>query len=389
LIISVARARQYAASAGFTGSGLDTIVAIAQAESSLNTLAQGHNTDGSIDRGILQINSRWHAEVTDSCAYDPLCSFQQGYRISNRGTSFTPWSTYTSGAYRRYLTLSGGSKGTGNAWYNFPLTHGYITGYQGPGTDTPHYAEDIGTPLDTPFFFLESGTIQKADYQDWGGEVFLKPDKPNRPQEYVYHLDMIEVQPGEHVLAGQEIGLTGGQTSGGHHPTNPRWSTGPHAHFGEFTNYTQSPIGEIPYGPDPSPLIAEAKAANITGIGEGGASPTDTSGVPSDPKDPVAIARLFLTDFPGFAGIALALDELETFPGLIWYDDGNNILNAPGTAVRSIATTVIDNLMPLFFRGTIISIGLILVAGLLWNAASGSGLVQVAGQAGATAAVAA
>jgi len=253
--------------------------------------------------------------------------------------------------------------------------------------DTPHYAIDLGTPLDTPFFFLESGTITKADYADWGGEVFLRPDKPGRPQEYVYHLDEIDVSVGQHVGAGQLVGLTGGQTSGGHHPTNPRWSTGAHTHFGEFVNYTSSPIGTVPYGPDPSPLISEAKAEGLTGIGEGGAS-SDVS-IPNDPKNPVEIARILLTNFPGFAGVALALDELETFPGLIWYDDGGNVLNAPGAAVKSIATTIIDNLMPFFFRATLIVVGLILIAGLLWNAANSSGLISLIGNSAEAAAIAA
>src|SRR5712672_916867 len=206
MIISPAQARSYAASAGFSGSGLDTIVAIAQAESGLNTLAQGHNSDGSIDRGVLQINSRWHPEVSDGCAYDPLCSFQQGYKISSRGTNFSAWSTYTSGAYRRYLTGGASGSAASKQWYNFPKTHGYYTSYDPNIPDTPHYAVDIGTPLDTPFFFLEPGTIQKADYADWGGEVFLKPDKANRPEEYVYHLDEVDVSTGQHVGAGQIVG---------------------------------------------------------------------------------------------------------------------------------------------------------------------------------------
>lgn len=386
--LSVTQARTYASQAGFTGNGLDTIVAIAQAESGLNTLAQGRNTDGSLDRGILQINSRFHAEVSDSCAYDPGCAFQQGFRISNGGKSFTPWSTYNNGAYLRYLSSSP-SKGVGGTpWYAFQVTHGYYTQYNPNIPDTPHFAEDIGTPLDTPFFFLETGTIVKADYADWGGEVFLKPDAPGRPQEYIYHLDEIDTSVGQHVPAGQVIGLTGGQTSGGHHPTNPKWSTGPHAHFGEFTGYVNTPIGEVPTGPDPSALIGAAKAGNL-GIGAGGATPGDSTAlVPTtdDPNNVVVIARLFLTNFPGFAGVALALDELEQFPGLIWFGDGGDLLQAPGYAVRSIASTIIDNLMPLLFRGTIVAIGLILIAGLLWNAASSSGLLQVAAETAAVAA---
>ena len=76
----------YATQAGFNGQSAYIIVAIALAESGGNDQAGHVNTDGSIDRGVLQINSRWHPEVSDSCAYTPLCSFQSAYNISNKGT---------------------------------------------------------------------------------------------------------------------------------------------------------------------------------------------------------------------------------------------------------------------------------------------------------------
>ncbi|WP_220199441.1 transglycosylase SLT domain-containing protein [Ktedonospora formicarum] len=100
------QARSLAAQAGFTGHGLDVIVAIAHAESSLNPKNCNVNSDSrrTLDRGILQINNYWHSEVTDACAFDPQCAFEQGYRISSHGTHFTRvWSTYDSGAYRRYM----------------------------------------------------------------------------------------------------------------------------------------------------------------------------------------------------------------------------------------------------------------------------------------------
>lgn len=40
-------------------------------ESGLNPLARGVNPGGSVDRGIAQINSRWHPEVSDAEAYNP------------------------------------------------------------------------------------------------------------------------------------------------------------------------------------------------------------------------------------------------------------------------------------------------------------------------------
>lgn len=86
--------------AGFPPQGAITMAAIGWAESRLRPDARGVNDDGSVDRGWLQINDRWHAEVSDACAYDPACAAKEALRISNGGTSFSPWSTFNSGAYR-------------------------------------------------------------------------------------------------------------------------------------------------------------------------------------------------------------------------------------------------------------------------------------------------
>lgn len=102
---------QFAQNAGFTGDGLNTIVAISQAESALYSDAKHLVTDiptddpayGSTDRGILQLNSYWHPEIVDSCAYDPACAFQSAFKISNYGTDFSQWTTYQNGAYKQFL----------------------------------------------------------------------------------------------------------------------------------------------------------------------------------------------------------------------------------------------------------------------------------------------
>ena len=89
-----------------------TAVAVALAESGGNTLARNHvdhpgsPADGSWDRGLWQINSYWHAEVSDAQADDPVASTDATFRISSGGRSWTPWTTYTSGAYLRYLTIA-------------------------------------------------------------------------------------------------------------------------------------------------------------------------------------------------------------------------------------------------------------------------------------------
>lgn len=46
-------------------------MAVAEAESSFNPKAEHKNADGSTDRGLYQINSKWHPEVSETQAYDP------------------------------------------------------------------------------------------------------------------------------------------------------------------------------------------------------------------------------------------------------------------------------------------------------------------------------
>lgn len=328
-ILTEQQVRSHASRAGFSGRALDTIVAIARAESGFNTSAQGRNTDGSIDRGLVQINNRWHPEVSDSCAYDPACSMTQAYRISSRGTNFGTWTTYTSGRYRQYLTA--GTSGNSNlkSWYDYPISQPFHAGHDGI---------DFAVPMGTPLFFLESGTISTADYQDWGGQVFLSQDDGGI--EFHYHLDDIVVRPGQHVAAGQLIGYSGGQTSGGKHPTKPQWSTGPHTHYG-----VRNPVT------DPAQLVSRARSAGVrlnqmlTDISNG--------------------TRDFLNEMPGFTGIVLNLDAAEHMPGLIWESTD---------PIGSILKTLVGNAMGFIVRSFFVLVGLLILAGLIYN------LVQKGGE---------
>lgn len=68
--------------------------AIGQAESGGDTHARGVNSDGSVDRGWFQINSRWHPEVPDAVAYGPpRGQALAAFAISKGGTDWSPWST--------------------------------------------------------------------------------------------------------------------------------------------------------------------------------------------------------------------------------------------------------------------------------------------------------
>ena len=297
----------------------------------------------------------------------------------------------------------------GQAWDKYPKSHGYLTKYQGPGTDTPHYAYDFATPLDTPLFFLQSGTVVKADYAPWGGEVFLKPDGGG-PQEYFYHLDMLQTAVGQHVSAGQIIGLSGGQTSGGHHPTLPQYSTGPHTHFGLFNQYVNTPMGLEPYGPDPGSLLSgSGGVVPVPGQpGTGTTSPVSLFppfdlvssvlslldilpgfGTPATTTITLGLQTGFtsvseqthnvLVNFPGFEGIILAINDAEQFPGVVWYTTNSlNPFDQISALGESIVGTITGNILPMALRSFLVVVGVLLLLGLVWNFVQQSGILDTA-----------
>ena len=111
---------QVGSNAGFPHDNrLVTAVAVGLAESSCNPSATYVNPGGNgTDRGLWQINSKYHPEVTDACAYDAQCNADAAYRISSGGTSWTPWSTYNSGKYLQFMSQAQAAVdrlGTGSA----------------------------------------------------------------------------------------------------------------------------------------------------------------------------------------------------------------------------------------------------------------------------------
>jgi hypothetical protein len=84
-------------------------VAVALAESSCNPSASASNgptsgcPNGSTDRGLWQINNCYQPQVSNSCAYNAMCNAIAAYQISSKGTNYTPWSTFNSGLYLKYI----------------------------------------------------------------------------------------------------------------------------------------------------------------------------------------------------------------------------------------------------------------------------------------------
>ncbi|HEY3903525.1 MAG TPA: ricin-type beta-trefoil lectin domain protein [Streptosporangiaceae bacterium] len=57
----------------------------------------------SYDRGLWQLNSKTASKVSDKCAFNAGCNAEQAYLFSQRGTDFTPWSSYDQDTYTPFI----------------------------------------------------------------------------------------------------------------------------------------------------------------------------------------------------------------------------------------------------------------------------------------------
>jgi len=151
---------QYAQAAGFTGNGLLTAVEIALQESGGDTSARNVNTDGSIDRGLLQWNNFYHPEISDSCADDPACAMRAAYQATSGGIDWSAWS----------LDLTTGRAAAHQAVAQAAIAQlgsGSLTGAVGGTASIP-----IGTPTDPmqnikKYLILGGAALALAAALDW------------------------------------------------------------------------------------------------------------------------------------------------------------------------------------------------------------------------------
>jgi hypothetical protein len=78
----------------------DVAAAVALAESGGNPDASNTNTNGSIDRGLWQINSVHGAQST----FDVTGNVKSAISISGNGANWSPWVTYQTGAYKKFMS---------------------------------------------------------------------------------------------------------------------------------------------------------------------------------------------------------------------------------------------------------------------------------------------
>jgi hypothetical protein len=85
--------------AGGNSQAAPMAAAIAMAESGGNSAAQDLDSNGSVDRGLWQINSVHGSQST----FDVMGNARAAVAISNNGTDWSPWVTYQTGAYKQFL----------------------------------------------------------------------------------------------------------------------------------------------------------------------------------------------------------------------------------------------------------------------------------------------
>lgn len=126
--LSAAEVARLAIDAGFSGGAATTAVAIAMAESGGDTSARGDTTITNAkwgpSIGLWQIRSlnaeRGSGGQRDEIAnLNPATNARHAFAISNGGTSWRAWSTYTSGAYLVQLPAAQRATGSPAGSVNF------------------------------------------------------------------------------------------------------------------------------------------------------------------------------------------------------------------------------------------------------------------------------
>lgn len=97
---------QLALGVGLSGTNAQIAAAIAMAESGgdSNAINPGNANDPEYSVGLWQINIRAHPQYSKSSMLVPQNNALAMFAISSGGTNWSPWGTYTSGAYRSFLS---------------------------------------------------------------------------------------------------------------------------------------------------------------------------------------------------------------------------------------------------------------------------------------------
>jgi hypothetical protein len=154
------------------------------------------------------------------------------------------------------------------AYWLTHITQAFKGGHPGSGEN----GYDFGMPHGTPVYSILPGKVVGAGYYGGGGVVAVQYN----PQNIIYyqHLDLNQVQVGDQIAAGQQLGLSGGQLSGGNHPATccsggDHIEVGINAPFGGMWNPNNVGPNANPIGLFNS-LAAQYQSNNVKTGGAGG-----------------------------------------------------------------------------------------------------------------------
>jgi len=97
-VLNLAQLRALAANAGFPDP--DLAAAVAMAESGGNALAVG---DVGTSFGLWQVHTPAHPQFSGLSLLDPNYNARAAFSISKSGADWSPWTTFRTGDYVRYL----------------------------------------------------------------------------------------------------------------------------------------------------------------------------------------------------------------------------------------------------------------------------------------------
>jgi hypothetical protein len=90
----------------FADPGVAVAVALAESGGRTDAVRNNPGPPPSRDRGLWQINSRFHPDVTDAQAFNAAAATDVAHRLSSGGRSWTLWNSFRNNAYLRYLATA-------------------------------------------------------------------------------------------------------------------------------------------------------------------------------------------------------------------------------------------------------------------------------------------
>jgi hypothetical protein len=280
-------------------------VAVALAESRGNPQARHVNTNGTVDQGLWQINS---SNYSGSDIYNPNVNARWAIRLSSHGRGWRNWTTFTSGAYRKFLP----KRGKGETSVAGSKGFGVFSDANYAGTDQGVDFKGTG-----PIPALGSGVVTdvgKASIIEGGTYPYVVYRLTSGPYKghfvYIAENFVPTVKRGTKLKLGQEVGKAVGaypyievgfnKTGRGWNPVAPL-NPNPHS---------PKPAGEMMYSyiKGVAKLHPGTVISGAAGVGSDIASGFSTVG--GDIAGSAKSAYNFITDPFGsvFSGIAKAID---------------------------------------------------------------------------------